>query len=133
MTKDCSRAIARSKWFLPSFSVALGGVILAASWLGGDPGAGAISFGILAVFGLLVLLAGRSETIRGLRGDGRDERFAQIDLQATATAGLAVIVALIVAWLVATARGQSGSPYDWLLAIAGLAYALAVAWFRWRG
>ena len=36
-------------------------------------------------FGLIVLLRpGRSETVRGLRGDGRDERFAQIDLQATA-------------------------------------------------
>jgi len=133
MTKDRSQAITRSKWFLPSFSFALGLVVLGASWLGGNPGAGALSFGILAVFGLLVLLAGRSETIRGLRGDGRDERFAQIDLQATAVAGLAVIVALIVAWLVATARGQSGSPYDWLLAIGGLAYLLAVAWFRWRG
>lgn len=44
-----------------------------------------------------------------------------------------MIVALIVAWLMATARGQSGSPYDWLLAIGGLAYALAVAYFRWRG
>jgi hypothetical protein len=31
------------------------------------------------------------------------------------------------------ARGQSGRPYDWLLAIGGLAYLLAVAWFRWRG
>ena len=133
MTKDRSRGIARSKWFLPSFSLALGLVVLAVSWLGGNPGEGAISFAILAVFGLFVLLAGRSETIRGLRGDGRDERFAQIDLQATAVAGLALIVALIVAWLVATARGQSGSPYDWLLAIGGLAYALAVAWFRWRG
>jgi hypothetical protein len=47
--------------------------------------------------------------------------------------GLALLVALIVAWLVAIARGQSGSPYDWLLAIGGLAYLLAVAWFRWRG
>ena len=44
-----------------------------------------------------------------------------------------MIVALIVAWLVATARGQSGSSDDWLLAIGGLAYALAVAYFRWRG
>ena len=76
---------------------------------------------------------GRSETIRGLRGDGRDERFAQIDLQATALAGLAVIVALIVAWMVAIARGQSGNPYGWLLAIGGLTYVLAVAYFRWRG
>ena len=133
MTKDRSRGMARSKWFLPSFSLALGLVMLAVSWLGGEPGEGVISFAVLAVFGLLVLVAGRSETVRGLRGDGRDERFARIDLQATATAGLALIVALIVAWLVATARGQSGSPYDWLLAVGGLAYVLAVAWFRWRG
>jgi len=132
MTKGRSQRIATSKWFLPSFSLALGLVILGVSWLGGHPGEGVISLAILAAFGLFVLLAGRSETIRGLRGDGRDERFAQIDLQATAVAGLALIVALIVAWLVATARGQSGSPYDWLLAIGGLAYALAVAYFRWR-
>jgi cobalamin synthase len=53
--------------------------------------------------------------------------------RATAVAGLAVLVALIVAWLVAITRGQSGNPYGWLLAISGLAYLLAVAWFRWRG
>ena len=133
MTKDCNRGIVRSKWFLPSFSLALGLVMLAVSWLGGSLGEGLISLAVLAAFGLFVLLAGRSETIRGLRGDGRDERFAQIDLQATAVAGLALIVALIVAWLVATARGQSGNPYGWLLAIGGLTYVLAVAWFRWRG
>jgi len=133
MTKDRSQGITRSKWFLPSFSLVLGLVMLAVSWLGGSPGQGVISLAVLAAFGLIILLAGRSETVRGLRGDGRDERFAQIDLQATALSGLAVIVALIVAWLVATARGQSGSPYDWLLAIGGLAYLLAVAWFRWRG
>jgi hypothetical protein len=133
MNKDCNRGIFRSKWFLPSFSLVLGLVVLAVSWLGGSPGAGLISLAIMVAFGLFVLLAGRSETIRGLRGDGRDERFAKIDTHATAVAGLAVIIALIVAWLVATARGQSGNPYDWLLAIGGLAYLLAVAYFRWRG
>jgi hypothetical protein len=133
MTKDRSRGVTRSKWFLPAFSLVLGLVMLAVSWLGGSLSQGVISLAVLAAFGLVVLLAGRSETVRGLRGDGRDERFAQIDLQATALSGLAVIVALIVAWLVATARGQSGNPYGWLLAIAGLTYVLAVAWFRWRG
>ena len=133
MTKDCSRGITRSKWFLPTFSFVLGLVILAVAWLGGQPGVGVVALVGLTAFGLIVLLAGRSETIRGLRGDGRDERFARIDLQATAIAGSALIVALIVAWLVAIARGQSGSPYDWLLAVGGLAYLLAVAWFRWRG
>jgi hypothetical protein len=129
MTKDRNRGITHSKWFLPSFSFVLGLVILAVAWLGGQPGEGVFGLAGLTAFGLFFLLAGRSETIRGLRGDGRDERFAQIDLRATAMTGLA----LLVAWLVAIARGQSGSPYDWLLAIGGLAYLLAVAWFRWRG
>lgn len=133
MTKDCSRGITRSKWFLPAFSLVLGLVMLAVSWLGGSLGQGLISLAVLAGFGLIVLLAGRSETVRGLRGDGRDERFAQIDLQATAVAGSVLLVALIVAWLVTITRGQSGNPYGWLLAIGGLAYLLAVAWFRWRG
>jgi hypothetical protein len=48
-------------------------------------------------------------------------------------AGLVVLVTLIVAWLVAIARGQNGHPYDWLLAVSGLTYVLAVAFFRWRG
>src|SRR5439155_10598802 len=116
MTRDRSRGVTRSKWFLPSFSLVLGLVILAVSWLGGHPGEGVVALVGLTAFGLFFLLAGRSETIRGLRGDGRDERFARIDLQATAVAGLALLVALIVAWLVAIARGHSGSPYDWLLA-----------------
>jgi len=133
MTKDRSRGITRSKWFLPSFSFVLGLVILAVAWLGGQPGVGVVALVGLTAFGLIFLLAGRSETVRGLRGDGRDERFARIDLQATAVAGLVLLVALIVAWLVAIARGQSGNPYGWLLAVGGLAYLLAVAWFRWRG
>jgi hypothetical protein len=132
MIRERSQAVARSKWFLPLFSLALGGVVFAASSLGGHPGAGAISLAVMAGFGLFILLAGRSETIRGLRGDGRDERFAQIDLRATAVAGLVLIIALIVSWLVQVAQGHSGSPYDWLCAIGGLSYALAVAFFRWR-
>jgi len=133
MIKDRCQAIARSKWFLPLFSLALGGVVLLASWLGGQLGAGVYGLVVLAVFGLvLMLLGGRSETIRGLT-TGRDERFAQIDLRATAVAGLVLITAVIVAWLVEIARGHSGNPYGWLGALGGLAYILAVAFFRWRG
>jgi hypothetical protein len=123
----------RSRWFLPVFSAGMGGVTLAAAWTGGQLATGVIGLGVMAGFGLVILLAGRSETVRGLRGDGRDERFAQIDLRATAAAGLVLIVVLIVGWLTEIARGHSGSPYDWLCAIGGLAYLLAVALFRWRG
>jgi hypothetical protein len=123
----------RSKWFLPLFAVALGVVIFAAQWIGGSPWNGLGSLGIMAAFGALVLLGGRSETIRGLRGDGRDERFRQIDIHATAIAGLAVITATIVAFLVELARGHSGSPFAWLGAIGGLAYLVAIIVFRLRG
>jgi hypothetical protein len=133
MIKGASRAITCSRWLLPLFSLGLGIVVFVVSWVGGQFGAGLGSLAILAAFGLLILLlTGRSETVRGLTV-GRDERFVQIDQRATAVAGLVVLVTLIVFWLVATARGQNGHPYDWLLAISGLSYLLAIAFFRWRG
>lgn len=132
MIRDRSQAVMRSRWFMPLFCLGLGVVVLVANWLGGQLGAGLYSLAIMAGFGLFLLLAAGNETIRGLT-IGRDERFVQIDLKATAIAGLVLITALIVAWLVEVARGHSGSPYDWLCAIGGLAYILAVAFFRWRG
>jgi hypothetical protein len=125
--------ITRTKWFVPLFSVALGVVILVAQWIGGDPQSGLGSLAIMAAFGAVILLGGRSETIRGLRGDGRDERFRQLDLAATAIAGLTVITAVIVGFLVEIARGHDGSPYAQLGAIGGIAYLLAVVVLRIRG
>ena len=90
----------KSKWFLPAFAVSLGLVFLVAMWIGGDPRTGVYSLAIMAAFGAVILLGGRSETIRGLRGDGSDERFRQIDLAATAIAGLALITVVIVAFVV---------------------------------
>jgi hypothetical protein len=105
---------------------------LAAEWIGGDL-CGLISFAILAGAGLLFLVGGRSETIRGLRGDGRDERFRRIDIHATALAGLAVIGAIIIAFLVELARGHNGNLDGWLGAIGGLTYIAAIIIFRIRG
>ena len=128
-----SRSFVRSRWWLPALCLGAGVTILAVSWLGGQLGVGLISLAVLAGFGLLLLLVtGRSETVRGLTV-GRDERFAQIDVRATAVTGWVLIVTLIVAWLIQIARGHSGQPYDWLGAIGGLAYLTAVAFFRWRG
>ncbi len=133
MIRDRCQAIARSKWLLPLFSLGLGAIVLLAGWLGGQLAAGVYSLVVLAVFGLaILLLGGRSETVRGLT-TGRDERFAQIDLRATAMTGLVLISTVIVAWLVEIARGRSGNPYGWLGAIGGLAYLISVAFLRWRG
>ena len=125
--------ITKSKWFMPLFAVALGLIVFIAQWIGGNPRSGLVSFAILAGAGALLLIGGRSETIRGLRGDGRDERFRMIDIHATALAGLAVITAVIIAFLVELARGHNGEPYTWLGAIGGLAYIAAVIAMRIRG
>jgi hypothetical protein len=69
----------RSKWFQPVFAVTLGVVMLGAQAIGGHPLSGLGSLGIMVAFAAVLLFGGRSETIRGLRGDGRDERFRQID------------------------------------------------------
>ncbi len=106
--------------------------MLGAQWVGGQPGSGVESLGIMTAFGALILFGGRSETIPGLRGDGRNERFAIIDLKATAAAGLTLITAVIIAFLLEVARGHSGNPYAWLGAIAGLAYVIAIAVLRRR-
>jgi len=125
--------ITKTKWFLPLFAVALGAIVFVAQWIGGDPHSGLVSFAILAGAGLLLLLGGRSETIRGLRGDGRDERFRMIDIHATALAGVAVIYAVIVMFVIELARGHNGNPYGWLGAIGGITYIAAIIIFRIRG
>ena len=125
--------ITKTKWFLPLFAVLLGAIVFVAQWIGGDPHSGLVSFAILAGAGLLLLLGGRSETIRGLRGDGRDERFRMIDIHATALAGVAVIYTVIVMFVIELARGHNGNPYGWLGAIGGIAYIAAIVIFRIRG
>ncbi len=122
----------RSKWFQPLVAVGLGMLFLAAMWIGGDPRTGLFSLAVMVAFGALILFGGRSETVRGLRGDGRDERFKQIDLAATALAGIVLITVIIGAFLVEVARGEDGSPYAALGAVAGVAYLGAIAALRVR-
>ena len=81
--------------------------MLTAMWIGGNLSLGLQSLAIMTVFGALILVGGRSETIRGLRGDGRDERFRQIDIHATALAGIVVLSVIIVAFIVEVARGTT--------------------------
>ena len=133
MTSTSRQSPAKTRWLIPATCLVFGGLVLLAGWLGGQLVSGVIGLAVMAAFGLFVSVAGRSETIRGLRGDGRDERFAQIDLRATAASGLVLITAVIVAFLVEVARGHSGAPYTWLGALAGLTYIAAVAYLRWRG
>jgi hypothetical protein len=117
---------------MPAFSLALGAVLLGAFALGGRTGEGLGSFGVMAAVALLFAFGGRSETLSGLGGPQRDERWQLIDLRATAISGLAVMLALIGAWLYEIADGEDGSPYVQLVAVGGVAYVLAVVVLRRR-
>jgi hypothetical protein len=99
-----------NKWFLPGFSVFLGLLCLAAFWAGGNPDDGVFALGLMTAIGVLVLVGGRSEMIRGLRG-------------------LAVIIGMCLwEW----GHGRDGSPYTALGAIAGVAYLVGLAISRLR-
>jgi drug/metabolite transporter (DMT)-like permease len=122
-----------SKWTVPGASVLVGLVYLGSEIIGGHPWLGVQMFGIMAVFGAAVLLGGRSETIRGLRGDGRDERFAMLDLRATAFTAVVIILAILAAFSFEVAHGRSGMQYAWLGAVGGLTYLASVIYLRIRG
>jgi hypothetical protein len=124
----------RSRWWMPAFSLGLGGLVYGAFAIGGNASEGVFGLALMAALGLLFLVGSqRSETLAGLGGPGRDERWTMIDLRATSLAGLVVLLAIIGAWLYEIAGGRDGSPYGQLAAIGGIAYILAVALPRWRG
>jgi hypothetical protein len=121
-----------TRWFLPAFTVVLGLGLGGAQWIGGDRQTGLTSIAFFVVIAALLLLGGRSETIRMIRGDGRDERWARIDLAATALSGLVVITALIGACGWEWAHGRDGTPFVQLGALAGVSYIVALLVLRAR-
>jgi hypothetical protein len=127
------RGCKTSKWVVPAFSVAMGLVLLGAGILGHHVGDGLFGLGVMTALGAVFAFGGRSETIRGLRGDGRDERFHAMDARATLASGSVLLIAVLVAYVVSVASGDSGEPYSWLGAIAGVTYLASIVWMRIRG
>jgi hypothetical protein len=118
---------------MPLFSLFMCALVLAAFAIGGDITNGLLAIPLFVGIAAVFFFARRNETIQGLGGPGRDERWAMIDLTATAATGAVLIVVVIGCWLVEIAKGHDGSPYGQLGAVAGLAYILAVAILRKRG
>jgi hypothetical protein len=120
-------------WSTPAVALAIGVGYFVAAWSGGHHGLGVFMFSVMAVTAVgSVLFARRSETVRGLMDHG-DERLSTIDVTATAGAGMAVITAIIVGFLVDLGRGGDGMPYAWLGAVGGVSYVVAVIVLRVRG
>ncbi len=121
-----------TRWAVPLTAAVIGLGYLVAGIIGDN-----LSFGVfglcLMVFvgGAFLLLGKRSETFRGLT-DRRDERINAIDRDATLLAGVVVIAAIIVMFMVEIAQGEDGAPYSLLGALGGVTYIGALAWLRWR-
>ena len=121
-----------SRWSTPAVCLVAGLAYLAAGLAGGETAFAWAGFGIMIAFGGAMLAAGRySETAKGLL-DRRDERINALDRDATVVAGVVLIVAILVMVIVEVARGEDGSPYFQLAALAGVSYAIALLWLRWR-
>ena len=127
-----ARPYYRSRWWMPAFSLFLGLLMLGAFWIGGSLVDGLVALGVMAALGAVFFFGRRSETLQGLGGPGRDERWERIDVHATALTGLILIVVIIGAFLVDVARGGDGNPYGLLGAVAGVAYIASVAILRAR-
>jgi hypothetical protein len=112
--------------------VLIGVAYLVAGASGGDRTFALAGFAVMVVVAVALLVLGRfSETVAGLL-DRRDERINTIDAQATGIAGMSVITAVIVGFVVEVSRGQDGAPYSMLGAIGGVAYVGALVVFRFR-
>ena len=123
-------AVHKTKWLLPLFSVALGLLFGAALWAGGERRAGLESLAIMVGLGLVFLLGGRSDLIRGLRGDGRDGYWQRIDVHATALAGNVLILVILGMCALGVGARRERQPYAQLGAIASIAYVAALGFLR---
>ncbi len=126
------KQIWRSRWWMPGFCLFLGALVGGAFLLGGDPWMALWGFGLMAGLGAVAFFGRRSETIQGLSGPGRDERWAMIDLGATAFAGSVLLALVLGLWLYEIANGRNGNPYGVLAGLSGIAYIAGVAWGRFR-
>jgi len=121
-----------TRWAVPGVAAVGGAAYLVAGLMGGDVSFGVIGLVLMLGAGAVFLLAARwSETAAGLR-DRTDERINQIDRSASLTAGMFVLVAVLVMFVVEIARGQDGSPYYQLGALGGVSYLVSLAWLRYR-
>ena len=119
-------------WAVPIAAAVIGVAYLIAGVVGDDLWFGV--FGLLLMLGVAaaMMLAGRkSETVKGLL-HRQDERIRSIDNDATMFAGMAVMLAVIVGFVIEIARGQDGSPYAMLGAIGGVACVAALIVLRLR-
>ena len=107
---------------LPALSVVLGLVLLGAAALAGQPLDGLYVLGAMTEVGLGVAL------LEGQRADLAAP--GSVEQQATAIAGVALLLAIMSAFVFEIAQGHGGAPYSWLAALGGSAYLISILVLR---
>lgn len=120
-------------WLVPVLVAGVAVPTFVAFWVGGRPELGAAWAAASVVFALALLVGGRSDTIRMLRGDEDDERTLALESQAMTVTALVLVVALAGLFLAAGIRGESGVVYGVLLIVAELTHIAALAALNRRG
>jgi hypothetical protein len=113
-----------------AYTVVLTLVLAGAFAVGQDLGAAVAAVGIMLVYGAVLFVGRRSETLAVLGGSTTDERRRSIDRDATAIAGHVLIGTILVAFMWEVARAEDGQPWSALAAIGGVAYVVAVIVLR---
>jgi peptidoglycan/LPS O-acetylase OafA/YrhL len=121
-----------TRWAVPGVAALAGAAYLVAGLVGDDVAFGVAGLLLMLGAGGAFLLAARwSETAAGLR-DRTDERINEIDRSASLTAGMVVLLAALLMFVVEIAQGEDGSPYYQLGALGGVSYVVSLTWLRYR-
>lgn len=102
---------------IPALVAAQGLPLLAAFWVGGRPEVGAVWAAVAVAAALVLVVGGRSETIRVIRGELDDERIVALEYRATTVAAVALVAALFALMIVDGLRGETGLTYALLLVL----------------
>ena len=122
-----------ARWRMPAVGLLIGGLLFGGIGHGRPAGPRARPVrGHGTYSGVLGSFGGWSEMIGVLGGRPADERLVSFDILATAVAGTVATIVAIVGFLWAIAHGQSGNDFAVVVAAAGIAYLIAILWFRWR-
>ena len=115
------------EWLVPFLAAALGVPTFVAFWIGGRPELGAIYGAVSLLFGAILVVGSRSDTLRMLRGVDDDERTLLLEYKAATAMGLVLVTALAGLFLAAGIRGENGLVYGALLVLAEITHVVALA------
>jgi hypothetical protein len=117
----------QSRRWVPAAVAALAIPTFLAFWIGDNPRAGLIWGALSVAFALVLVLGGRSDTIRLLRGEDDDERGVELETRASMLTAAVLSIALAGLFLVTAARGDNPLVYGLLLLLAETTHLVALA------